>query len=497
MEFDNINYSKKLLEELTNLRKFGNELIELTSILNFINLQKITLNKNFSEKESIINNAFLDVLNVVIQKTFHLININLNPQVISVFLMSKNGYLKRYKIDIYSHTKNLNSDSISFPPDDEHYNKGESFSGKSAEGNPYGEPYLSNSLDVQKDKLTYGKVYEQGLGFLKCGITVPLDSSHRTFGTLEVINKIDPIKKIPDRNLLYSEIEVFWLTVVGGHLARTISRIKKKQEEYVANEITRLLVSNDYENDSDEVCHIIVNQLITDLTPFKACILRFLEGEYLMVTKTASTNDIDMSPKKNPVRKIGEGMVGKVCETQQYIVRHVDEHPELFKSRDWITSQRLHSFVCVPLVVNNKSVGTLSLFTGYKYYFNDSDLDFLINISNLLAAYKVGLNRKMIEQKRKEEDNGKEKNDADEDTLEKYLKRQLLIFEKKLPDLRKEHLGKYVRFHEGEVLDSDQDEIALLERIYSDGKNIPEEVFVEQVTDENLPEEIWDYFPLE
>ena len=488
MKFKDVDYSNQILKELTNLRKFGNELLSTTSTINFRNLDKEIIGQSLSQKEEYINTSFKEVLNTVVQKAFKIIDNNLFPQVISIFLFAKSGYLERYQIYI-NYPKNLTDKN--FVPN-ERYRKGESFSGRSASGDPYGEPYFSNNLDLVADKLTNGPEYDKQLEGLKCGITVPLDSTHRTFGTLEVINRINPETKRPDSNLLYSEIEVFWLTVLGGHLARSISRIRKKQEEFVITEITKLLVDNNRVYNSEQVYQTIVNQLVSDLTPFKACILRFLEGKSLLVAKTASTDDIDMDAKKNSTRRIGEGMVGATCETKEPTIKHVDEHPEEFKSRPWIISQGLKSFICFPLLVQNESVGTLSLFTGYKHSFNDSDLDFLTNISNLLAAYKVGLNRKMSDAKK--DDN----NNEDNDNLREYLKQQFLLFQKNLPNLRKEYLNKYVHFHNGEVMDSDEDEIALLKRIYSKVENDnPQEVFVEQVTDDELSSETWDYLPLQ
>lgn len=477
--------SAQLLIHLIELRNFGNLLLEITSAVDSVEIEDKIKGKTLEEKENLVANIFRETLNSIIDKTFEKIKEILNPQVMSVFLFNKDDLLQKYK----THGKNIENDWLQ----DEKYRRGESFSGISAQGTPYGKPHFSNSLDKNIDKLTYGEAYAKKLGFLRCGISVPLDSSHRTFGTIEVINKLEHISQRPDKNLFYSDEDIFLLTIIGGHLARAISRIRDKQKERmiaeITHKITQILIQSDTQkhtsHEPPEIYQTIINQLVCQLTPYKACILRFLEGDTLPIFETASTDDIDMAPKKFQIRRIGEGMVGKVAQTGQYIVKYVDENPEEFKSRRWIISQKLKSFICFPLSIEGKVVGTLSLFTGYKHDFKGIDFDFLTNFSRLLAAYKVAIsNNKNIEKH--------EPNDS-----KQYIENQTALFEKHLPHLREKYLNKYVWFHNGEVLESDDNEITLLKRVYH---KYPEKeskpLFIEQVTEKDIEPEIWDYVPL-
>jgi hypothetical protein len=45
------------------------------------------------------------------------------------------------------------------------------------------------------------------------------------------------------------------------------------------------------------------------------------------------------------------------------------------------------------LTVLGHTIGTLSLFVGYEYVFDESDIEFLRNVSYLLAAFKVRSDR--------------------------------------------------------------------------------------------------------
>lgn len=116
----------------------------------------------------------------------------------------------------------------------------------------------------------------------------------------------------------------------------------------ITDKITQTLIQSDTHNNTSykppEIYQTILNQLICELTPYKACILRFIEGDTLPIFETASIDDIDMTPKRYEIRRIGEGMVGKVAETGQYTVKDVDENLEEFKSRTWIISQNCTDF---------------------------------------------------------------------------------------------------------------------------------------------------------
>jgi GAF domain-containing protein len=484
-----LTHQKISLQEITELRRFGNDLIEKTIAINYTaiegKIKELKPLRDITEQEKYIEDTYKKVLDEIIKETFQRIQKKLNPQVISIFLFSKDGYLNRYSTE--------GKDAQNRPIENtwlksERYEVGQSFSGKAAQGTPYGDPNFSNNLNNIIDKLTYGEDYRNKLGFLKCGISAPLDSTHRTFGTLEVINRLDPKSGRANKNLEFSEEEVCWLTVLGGHLARAIYRIRKKQEERILTKITCLLVDpSDSQPSSDQVYKTITQLFINQLSPYKACILRSVEGDRLLVKETASTEDVDMAKKSKSPRKRGEGMVGKVWETGQYIIKDVDENPEEFMSRVWMKEQPLTSFICFPLSIQGEVVGTLSLFTGYKHQFNLNEIDFLTNVSYLLAAYMVGIKKAMPNKKPPH---------PFPTTPREYIEEQANLFREKIAEFlsNPEYLGKYVIFENGEVIDKDYNKLELLKRAYE--KTGPRPVFIEKVSQEELEQETWDILPL-
>lgn len=317
----------------------------------------------------------------------------LNPQVISLFSISKDNFLKRKLISgIDSNGKQI--ETSWFP--DEKYRLGESFSGKaavSAADNPYGKTNFSNDLDQKTNKLSNSDPYIDKLGFLKCGISVPLNGGQKTFGTLEVINRIDSKTKKPRKDITFSKEDIYWLTIMGGHVANAISRLRRQWEEKIVSDISFRLANPTNERISLESAYkLIANNLVHDFMPYKVCIVRLTFNDYcLPVVATSKTEDVDWSGRDDQVRHRGEkAIVIKVFESGKYeVVDDISKRINDFISIKWIQSQSLKSYICFPLLMKAKVIGTISLFTGHIHKFTESDISFLKNISFLLSAFKI------------------------------------------------------------------------------------------------------------
>jgi GAF domain-containing protein len=134
-----------------------------------------------------------------VQVALNQIRKHLNSQVASLFLLNKDGVLVRVGIE-GTDVRNQAIDNQWLPK--EQYNPGESFSGKAVppvgSDSVYGSPHYSNNLNNNYKGMKYGSSYFKKLGILKSGISVPLNGFHRTFGSLEVLNKKDEDEFTPD-----------------------------------------------------------------------------------------------------------------------------------------------------------------------------------------------------------------------------------------------------------------------------------------------------------
>lgn len=357
------------LTEVNELREFGNTLLSCK------NLKK------------------------VIEITFQKIEDVLSPQVTSLFLFSKDGTLRRVKMEgLDSNGRDIQNDWFT----DEHYLPGQSFSGRaaapidSASGSPYGETYYVNDLEYKTDSFLNGETYRKKLGVLRCAVSVPLNGTHRTFGTLEVINKRIRLDESTSHVYdAYEDSEICWLTILGGHLSSAISRIRRKAENKLYANISRKLADPDNrKTSSQKVYKSITDQFVGKLTPYKACTIREGHGQKLLVVERSCTSDITFIGKGLEPRDTEGCLVGDVYQNRKHvIVRDIEKESHRFYSSDWIAEQNLKSFIGFPLAIQGESVGTISLFTGYIHDFTKNDIEFLENISYLLAAYIVGIKR--------------------------------------------------------------------------------------------------------
>lgn len=346
------------------------------------------------------NNLFVcEDIESIFDKTVGLVQDRIHPQVVSLFLFSKDGYLKRRQIYIF---KDKNQNTIIRNQEwlpEERYQRGQSFSGSSlpahpTEEKPYGEAHFSNDLDKDIDMLTYGKEYEKKLGFLRCGISIPLNGFNRTFGTLEVINKLDR-DGAPARDLTFEENEVYWLNHLGIHVAHAISRIRKKWEDKLVEKISYYLANpRDEKFTTEDVLQEILDDLIeSEFSPYKAGTARLQkkDGSSLELVASRASQDINWTGRDDGSRAVGEaGVVCSVVETgEELVVPDIEESigrgDLLFVNEQWIKREKLKSYIGFPLKLKGEVVGTLSLFTKYVHQFSNSDIDLLRRISYQIA----------------------------------------------------------------------------------------------------------------
>jgi signal transduction histidine kinase len=309
----------------------------------------------------------------------------LNVQVTSIFLFSKEGTIKRIGIDgIDKHGNPIDNTWFS----DEQYEPGASFSGKaipnSKSKSGFGEPQWSNNLvtDFTMDEATKNHYLEK-LGDLKCGISVPLNGRYRTFGAIEVLNKIGGE---------FSRDDVYWLMIIATSVANFISDFRRRKELDVFTQLTQKLVAVeviDREFDLQRIYDFVVEKITEEYTPYKACILRIVnENEDLEFKAWHATQDISLQEQRLDVpKKAASGIVKAVYKTREPIfIEDIDRNIEQFYNQKWIGLNNIKSYACIPLLVKNKVFGTISVFIGYYHKFSTNHEYFLRNIAFFTAA---------------------------------------------------------------------------------------------------------------
>jgi signal transduction histidine kinase len=358
-------------------------------------LQQLSQLEELFEVSKALNDS--QTVEALIHTAINKVRERVSSQTASVFLFTKDGYLKRFCISGVD-TNGLPIENNWFS--DEKYTPGNSFTGKavvSDAGSKYGQPQWSDTL--QKDVLDAQSKgnYLKKLGSLHCAVAIPLNGQHRTFGVLEVINKIDRDKKpIPGA---FSEDDVYWLSIIGTNLATNISRLRSSNEFQLIAQMSRMLVEpfsvaakEDF--DPQPFYQHTVNQLVSPKTCYKVCFLRTVSADDTLEVTAKAADDISWGKENAEALHIhdhigkGEGFAGRVYATgQQIIIKNLDERANEFQNVKWIQRNHLKSYACFPLSVKETVVGTLSVYTGFVHNFDKSDIKFLENISFLIAAF--------------------------------------------------------------------------------------------------------------
>jgi GAF domain-containing protein/two-component sensor histidine kinase len=345
-----------------------------------------------------IRNALLAGADIptVIHTALETVAARLLPQAASIFLFSKEGYLERVGI------RGVDKDGRAIPNDwfrDERHGVGASFTGRAARpapGSRFGEPQWSANLDEEQVDDRSKRAYREKLGEVRSVVSVPLNGRHRTFGVLEVINRLDEQGRRPDSDGgVFSVEDVYHLSLIGMNLATAITGLRRKNELDTLNEISRMLVGRvdaDLDSAPHPVYQYTVNKLVDDLSQYKACILRVCRrADNLEVVAKAGKGVVWDKSVLEPLR-IG-AVTGDIYETGEPVfVRDVEERKDKFRTYEWIRANGLKSYAGFPLRVEEKILGTLSVFVGFNYEFYPDDATHLNNITYLLAAFTRNLN---------------------------------------------------------------------------------------------------------
>ncbi len=355
-----------------------------------ISLNDIKVLREFGNK--VLQCASIEEVSVLL---FDLVEYNIKVQVCSLFLFLKNKEIERVSIrgkDLQG--VSIDNSWLNKNGRCEYYELGVSFSGnvlKPEEGSVYGKPILSNDIKKEYHPLKYCAEYEEKIGPLRNGISVPLNGANRTFGTIEVINKIDGD---------FTQRDLCWLTIVGAHISSAISRLRKNKQEDVTKYLINTLASNkNVGKRIDEIAQKIADLLVKEaITPYKLCTFRFIDntGSGLMALAASSYSKSEIPiDKVHFNRRVTQGLVGKVYRTKEPIeIEKIDDNIKLFVNRKWILDSKLKSFFCFPLIYQGRAIGTMSVFTGYEYELHDRDRKFLQEVALLVAScYSIIDNR--------------------------------------------------------------------------------------------------------
>ncbi|MFZ5801447.1 MAG: GAF domain-containing protein [Candidatus Omnitrophota bacterium] len=116
----------------------------------------------------------------------------------------------------------------------------------------------------------------------------------------------------------------------------------------------------------------------------KICSLMLID-EKTQTLVIRATQSISEEYNKKPPLRIGEGIAGKVFAAKKPAVIYDVKEEKEYKYKDIAKREGLASLLCVPLIVKNRSIGVINLYTHQPHKFTKSEIGILNAIANQAA----------------------------------------------------------------------------------------------------------------
>lgn len=103
----------------------------------------------------------------------------------------------------------------------------------------------------------------------------------------------------------------------------------------------------------------------------------------LFIRATQSVSD---EYNKKPPLKVGEGIAGKVVQTNRPIAVYDVKQESEYKYKNIAEKEGLCSLLCVPLSVKGKVIGVINCYTTTPHRFTKTEIDVLTSVANQAAV---------------------------------------------------------------------------------------------------------------
>lgn len=234
-------------------------------------------------------------------------------------------------------------------------------------------------------------------------LAIPLTGENRILGAIEIIDATRYEKQESYILEAYIAAQVFSRAVGSMLRSEIISAIGYSSTQGI-DVVNRSLDSTDYLRN-------VTNKIIaSDLINYDVAITRVYSRfkEEVTVEYHDQHSEIDWSAYIESQYPNIVGISSECYLNKKTIhVENINKNSiTKFRNIEWITTNRLRAFICVPIVFDDQCLGTLSLFLKYPYRFYNADFT-LLNLYAHSIGKTLGLERKITELKRENADRAK------------------------------------------------------------------------------------------
>ncbi len=171
---------------------------------------------------------------------------------------------------------------------------------------------------------------------------------------------------------------------VGGVIehARLFEETKKKAAQFDSLvKVSQSITSHQY---LDEILNLIV-VVTAEMLNSKICSIMLLDdkGVELSIKATQSLNE---EYKKKPNIKVENSLSGSVIKSRTPAVVYDVRKEEKYAYRDLAVKEGLTSMVVVPMIVKDKAIGVINVYTKEPHHFIDEEINVLQMVANQAAV---------------------------------------------------------------------------------------------------------------
>lgn len=233
------------------------------------------------------------------------------------------------------------------------------------------------------------------------GFDVLPEDRYEAFLSVPVLHKGDTIGVVNVQHKsahTYEENTVNLIALIakqiGGVIenARLYEDTKKKALQFDSLvKVSQSITSVDY---LDEILSLIV-VVTAEMLNSKICSIMLLDqkGNELVMKATQSLSE---DYKKKPNIKVANSMMGEVLRTKKSLVIYDVQKESRYQLRDLAVKEDLTSLLSVPMIVKDKAIGVINIYTKKPHHFTQEEIKVLQMVANQ-AAVAVE-NTKLVEE---------------------------------------------------------------------------------------------------
>jgi len=216
------------------------------------------------------------------------------------------------------------------------------------------------------------------------------EDKYEAFLSVPIVHKGDPAGVINVQHKKPHEYAVNTVSLIsiiakqiGGVIenARLYDERKKKALQFDSLiKVSQSITSQGY---LDEILNLIV-VVTAQMLSSKICSIMLLDqkGDKLVIKATQSLSE---EYKKKPNLKVNASISGEVIKTKKPVVTYDVRNEKKYHFRDLAVKENLTSMLSVPMVVRDKAIGIINIYTKEHHSFTQEEIDILQMVANQAA----------------------------------------------------------------------------------------------------------------